>query len=389
MLNESYFSPVADTVLAHNALLSKQALGNQIKVHSIKEGFPEVDEEVRIVIFGVKENRNDIDYQNEDLSFSEIRTSLYSLYPGSWSSNIVYLGDIQCGNEVSDTYYAIKDVVSGLISNNMIPIIIGGSQDLTYPVYRAYDEVIPMVNILSIDRSFDFGNVNSEITNKSYLSKIVIEEPNNLFNYVNLGYQTYFNSQEEIDLIDKLYFDAIRLGEIASDLRGAEPYLRDANIVSLDLSAIKSQDLGIDKHSTPNGFSSVDACSLARYAGLSNNVSTFGVFEYSNIKKSKTTGMLIAQIIWYFIEGVNYRVKDFPDEKIPHQKFIVLVDDQEIIFYKSLKTNRWWVQLPNSASDNNKIEKLTLLSCKEADYKMACNQEIPENYFKALQKALI
>jgi hypothetical protein len=43
-----------------------------------------------------------------------------------------------------------------------------------------------------------------------YLTKI-IDEPNNLFNYCNIGYQTYYNSQEEIDLIEKLFFDAYRL----------------------------------------------------------------------------------------------------------------------------------------------------------------------------------
>jgi arginase family enzyme len=385
---EAYFSPVTDAILAHNALLSSQAIGNQIGIHSIKNGFPELNA-VKLAIFGVKENRNDVDYQGENLCFNEIRTALYSLYPGSWNLSIADLGDIAQGDQVSDTYFALREVMSSLLSEQIIPVVIGGGQDLTYTMYRAYDPLARMVNLLSIDRSFDFGNATSEITNKSYLSRIVIEEPNNLFNYVNLGYQTYFNAQEEIDLIDKLFFDALRLGEIANDLKTVEPYLRDANVVSIDLSAIRSQDLGIDKHSTPNGFSSTAICSLARYAGLSSSVSSFGLFEYSNLNKSKTTGMLIAQILWYFIEGVNHKVKDFPEEYIEYQKFIVLVRQEEIVFYKSLKTNRWWVEIPNSKPIHNKIEKQSLLSCTEEDYKTACNQEIPENYFKALQKALI
>lgn len=388
MLNETYFSPVEEEVLAHKTLMSKQALGNQMRIFSQKDGFPDV-EDVKIVILGVKENRNDIDYQNEDLSFSEVRKALYGLFPGSWSQKIADIGDIEQGDAVSDTYFAVREVVSTLVQNNIIPLVLGGSQDITYPMYRAFDVVEKMVNLLSIDKSFDFGNANAEINNKSYLSKIVIEEPNNLFNYVNLGYQTYFNAQEEIDLIDKLFFEAVRLGEVVGNLKMAEPYLRDADIVSLDLSAIKSQDLGIDKHSTPNGFSSVDICSLARYSGLSNRVSAFGLFEFSNIRTSKTTAMLIAQIIWYFIEGVNYRVVDFPNKGVEHQKYIVPVENDQLVFYKSLKTNRWWIEMPDFAGVNNKIKKLSLLSCTEEDYRLACNQEIPEGYFKALQKALI
>jgi hypothetical protein len=69
-----------------------------------------------------------------------------------------------------------------------------------------------MVNLVAIDSKFDFGKkmISYQL---SYLTKIIIDEPNNLFNYCNVGYQTYYNSQEEIDLIEKLFFDAYRLGD--------------------------------------------------------------------------------------------------------------------------------------------------------------------------------
>ena len=56
-----------------------------------------------------------------------------------------------------------------------------------------------------IDNKFDFGKQDGLVSAESYLSKIIVDEPNNLFNYSNIGYQTYFNSQEEIDLIEKLF----------------------------------------------------------------------------------------------------------------------------------------------------------------------------------------
>jgi hypothetical protein len=100
----------------------------------------------------------------------------------------------------------------------VIPFIIGGTQDLTYPLYRAYDKQEQMVNLVSIDSRFDFGKQEDGIKANSYLSKIILDEPNNLFNYTNIGYQTYYNSQEEIDLIEKLFFDAYRLGEISNNI---------------------------------------------------------------------------------------------------------------------------------------------------------------------------
>ncbi len=120
-----------------------------------------------------------------------------------------------------------------------MPIILGGSQDLTYAMYRGYDKLEQMVNLVSVDNQFDFFKENS-VSSNSYLSKIIVEEPNNLFNYCNLGYQTYYNSQEEIDLIEKLYFEAYRLGEISNNSAIAEPVFRDADLVSVDMTSIQS-----------------------------------------------------------------------------------------------------------------------------------------------------
>jgi hypothetical protein len=61
-----------------------------------------------------------------------------------------------------------------------------------------------MVNLVAIDSKFDFGKEN-DLVCTSYLTKLL--STNNLFNYCNMGYQTYYNSQEEIDLIE-IIFDA-------------------------------------------------------------------------------------------------------------------------------------------------------------------------------------
>ena len=114
-----------------------------------------------------------------------------------------------------------------MIEKLVIPIIIGGSQDLTYANYRAYDNLQPMINIVNVDTNFDLGDTSSPIKNNNFLGKIIIEEPFNLFNYATIGYQTYFNSQEEIDLMEQLYFEAYRLGEVSNTITSVEPVMRD------------------------------------------------------------------------------------------------------------------------------------------------------------------
>jgi formiminoglutamase len=385
-MNFNFLSPVSDLVLAHNELLSQQALGRKLRIHSKHKGIPDL-EGVSIVLLGVLENRNDQNYIGEEFQLNEIRKAFYALFPGSWNTTIADIGDINKGETVEDTYFALKTIIAVLIEKKIIPIIIGGTQDLTYANYRAYDALIPMVNIVNIDCKFDLGDSSRPIKNNSFVGKIILDQPYNLFNYATIGYQTYFNSQEEIDLMDKLYFESYRLGQISKNITLVEPVLRDANIVSLDLNSVKSAEVSLNQKYSPNGFDGKEICAISRYAGISNKVSSFGIYEYKASKDDEITSMLIAQIVWYFIEGVNFRVKDdnFNDEN-NHQKYITLVDDQELIFYKSNKTGRWWIEIPFLNEVNTKLKRHTLLPCIHQDYLDACNNKVPDRWYKAFQK---
>jgi len=388
-MNFNFLSPVSDIVLAHNELLSQQALGRKLRVYSKQNGIPDL-EGVDVALIGVLENRNDHNYIGEEFQLNEIRKALYALFPGSWNTVIADLGDINKGESVEDTYFALKTTLSILIQKKIIPVIIGGTQDLTYANYRAYDAIIPMINIVNIDCKFDLGDSTKPIKNNSFVGKIILDKPYNLFNYATIGYQTYFNSQEEIDLMDKLYFESYRLGKISKDITLVEPALRDANIVSLDLNSVKSAEVSLNQKYSPNGFDGKEICAIARYSGISNKVSSFGIYEYKPSKDDEITSMLMAQIIWYFIEGVNYRIKDddFTDEN-NHQKYITLVEDQELIFYKSNKTGRWWIEIPFLTEVNTKLKRHTLLPCMHQDYLDACNNKVPDRWYKAFQKNCI
>jgi len=378
-----FLKPLDNEILQSIKEYSSQQLGSKVTFHT-KEDFPDLNK-IKIALFGVLENRGDKN-QTEQVDLTNIRKELYSLFPGNWDASIADLGDIFAGNTSDDTYFALKKVVSSLIKKKIIPIVIGGSQDLTYALYRAYDDLEQMVNIVSIDNKFDFGKESDPVSASSYLTKIIIDEPNNLFNYSNIGYQTYYNSQEEIDLIDKLYFEAYRLGEISNNIAIAEPVFRDADIVSIDLTVVKSSDSGNINSFTPNGFNGKEICALSRYAGISDKVSLFGIFNHNN---SKQESVLIAQIIWYFVEGFHYRSNEYPfGSKENYIKYIIPLED-ELVFYKSNKTDRWWIEIPFISRDNNKLKKNTLLPCSYDEYLGACNQEIPERWWKAQRKNVI
>jgi arginase family enzyme len=350
--------------------------------YSTQQEFPDLDK-VKIAIVGVLDNRGAGLIENT-VDLTAIRQEFYSLFPGNWQHTLADLGDILPGETIEDTYFAAQKVINLLLKKNIVPIVIGGSQDLTYPLYRAYDTLEQMVNLVVIDSKFDLGRGENQQEANSYLSKIIVDEPNNLYNFCNIGYQTYYNSQEEIDLIEKLYFDAYRLGEVATTIAIAEPIFRDADFVSLDLNAIKSAASGNFTTFIPNGFDGKEICTLARYSGISDKVSMFGVFNHQS---DANEAVLIAQLMWYFIEGYHYRSNEYPfGSHKNYSKYIVPFDEgDEIVFYKSDKTDRWWIEI---AQVNNKM-KQTLLPCSHDDYLAACNNEYPERFWKAQRKNIL
>lgn len=378
-----FLKPLDNEILHFVKRVSSQQLGSKVVFHTADD-FPDLDK-IKIAVIGVLENRGNSN-QSVEVDLSYIRKELYGLFPGNWDASIADLGNILEGNSISDTHFALRKVVSSLIKRKIIPIVIGGSQDLTYALYRAYDELEQMVNLVSIDNKFDFGKESDALSTTSYLTKIIIDEPNNLFNFSNVGYQTYYNSQEEIDLIDKLFFEAYRLGEVSNTIAIAEPVFRDADLVSLDLTSVKSSDSGNFSKFIPNGFNGKEICALSRYAGISDKVSLFGLFNHNN---SQQESVLIAQIIWYFIEGFHYRSNEYPfGSRENYIKYIIPLEE-ELVFFKSNKTDRWWIEIPFISNTNNKLKKSSLLPCSYDEYLGACNQEIPERWWKAQRKNIL
>ena len=139
------------------------------------------------------------------------------------------------------------------------------------------------------------------------------------------------------------------------------------------------------RYPSPNGLLAEEACQLARYAGLSDQVSCFGIFEVNpEYDHHDQTAHLAAQAIWYFIEGFSQRKREIPSQTNPDFKvFMVNHQDMEhaLTFYKSQVTGRWWMEVPVM-----KTGKQMIVSCSGEEYQQACNHDIPEMWWKAFQR---
>ena len=373
--------PVSEEVLSSMILNPKQALGKNIEIHSKQKGFPAL-KNTSIAIIGISEIRNAF-FPSSVYKIEEFRKSFYQLFPGNWSFKICDLGDLPNGATPEDTYFALKEICIHLRQLNIVVIVIGGSHDLIFPIYQSYQDINQLVNIVSVDNQFDFSQEEELISGRSYMSSIIMEQPNFLYNFTNLGYQSYYIAQEELDLMEKLHFDSLRLGVLLDDVAKSEPFFRDSNIAGFDMKALSWSALNHPSGS-PNGIDSRTICALARYAGISDRIDFFGAFESPNTMVSHK---LLSQIVWYFIEGFNNRFDEYPVlTSIGFTKYTVALSDIKMVFYQSEKSNRWWMEIINQSYMDNKNKTTALLPCTHQDYLDACNDKIPDMWWKATKR---
>lgn len=380
---QEFFTPISKDILSEG-VLNDSVFENVVLKYVEEGGFPDLNG-VNLVFFDVQESRGAVNNEGAGTGVDSIRKELYRLYAGNWNLRIADIGTVKSGNLIKDTYFAVKETVQWLLKNNILPIIIGGSQDLIYANYKAYDELDQTVNLAVASPKFSFGNIEGELTSGSFLSKIILEEPCNLFNYANLGYQTYYNSFEEISLIERLSFEAHRVG-VLKDITIAEPVMRDADIVAIDIGVVRASEAPGNENSNPNGLYGDDICALSRYAGISDKVTSFGIYEYNPLfDVNHQTSKLISQIIWYFIEGYSLRTNDYPyGNKDSYLKYLVPFEDDVICFYQSDKSLRWWMQV--DVDTQNKYKRHVLIPCSYKDYLNAIEEKIPDRWINVHKK---
>ncbi|WP_442589891.1 formimidoylglutamase [Pedobacter sp. AW31-3R] len=388
-----FFSPLTPEKFSPKPGFYTSQMG--MKTTFFSDEFPDLDGNVYdIAIFGVLDDRAAVNNNGCALGPDYFREQFYLLNEGAFDSRVVDLGNIRAGAEISDTYVALKTVVAELIRKNIVPVVIGGGQDLTYAQYMAYEALEQKVDLVVVDNKFDLDEGNEagiEARSDTYLNKIFLHQPNYLFNFSNVGYQTYFVNQDSLKVMNKLYFDVHRLGEFLTDIAAVEPVMRNGNMVSFDLSAIRSSDARGNGNAGPNGFYGEQACKIAHYAGLNDKLTSIGFYEFNPVfDKGSQTAMLLAQMVWYFIDGFYNRKKDFPlNPKSQYLIYRASINDGtgEMLFVKSKKSDRWWMQVPYP-SGVSKNERFHLVPCRYEDYTMAVNGEMPDLWWRTYQKLL-
>ena len=307
-----------------------------------------------------------------DVAPDEIRKHLYALR-GMDKLRIADLGNIKKGEKASDVCYALRDVVSELLSNGIVPVVMGGSQDLSLSIFEGMKEKKTDLNLGVVDARVDVGMGDVPFCSSTYLNKILDDEK--LFRLDLIGYQNYFCSKAQLMELKNRNHWGMRLGTLRADLGKSEPIFRDCDFVSVDMSVVRQSDAPGNAQPVPNGLFGEEICQLARYAGFSDRISAFGVFETNPFfDNNGQTSALAAEIIWHFLEAYGNRYGDYPKRELStYMKYVVpdMDGDGEMVFYNNNLNNRWWIEIPTRRG-------LRVFSCSYQDYRLAKGNQIPD-----------
>ncbi len=304
-----------------------------------------------------------------------IRKHLYALKGNFNNFYLADLGNIVATKSVKDTYSALSLVVEELIKNRVIPIIMGGSHDITLPLYKGTAASKNHVNLSLIDVCSDYTN-EADFHNHNFLADILTSK--NLESLSLLAYQNYLTDDVLPEQHLTVPFEKVRLGNVRKLMNDTEVTLRDADLLSLDIGAVRRADAPGCAHGQANGLYAEEICQMARYAGFSDRISAFGLFEVNPLLDQNTqTISLAAQIIWHFLEGLNNRQKDYPVREISsYNNYMVHQPDinQDIRFFNNPANNRWWMEIPG--------KQPKIISCSMRDYHDARQNKIPDRFMR-------
>lgn len=291
--------------------------------------------------------------------FDEVRKILYGLSSSDFSLKICDLGDLISGKTHQDTHYILQEIIRFCLGKKAIPVVVGGSSDLAKALFDAIGNEQNSVNYTQLNAFINLKNEGESITEQNFLAKILADK--RLKEYHHLAYQRHLNEIDAVKLMREVDVEVMKLAEMMGGTALAEPLLRRADLVTINCDAVESFCDGFSLHPQVNGLNRREICAYMKEIGLGEKLKSVGIFNYNFDTENKFNHQLLAQMIWYLLEGINIK-KTHPKER-QYETFIVMMERMECVFKREIFSGLWYF------GKDEDVEKC--LPCSEQDYENA------------------
>ena len=325
---------------------------------------------------------------------NRVRERFYQLQRGTGPLRLVDLGNLRPGLSLEDTYQRVREIVAALLEANTIPLLLGGGHDLDYGQFLAYEpqqEQAPAINFAVIDSRPDMAMPSpGTAPEDSHLRRLLLHTPNFVFSCAHLGHQQYLTPPDVLVALEKLHFETMSVGRMRTDRRQAEPLLRQAKFLSLDIAAIRWQDAPGYYPASPFGFTNEDAAQLCWYAGHNAQLTSLGLYGYRpDHDPHGLAAATLATLLWYFIEGYYHRRSEtgFGTKRFFTYRVVLPTRGRdtpaEVVFYKLRRREdddnhpeKWWMEVESMADHSLR----RVVPCTHQDYLHAAQGILPQRW---------
>ncbi|MEY2640200.1 MAG: hypothetical protein RIR90_1682 [Bacteroidota bacterium] len=368
-----FLDPISIAHISLDEAYKPTQIGQHITVY--EEEFPDL-QDADLILIGCTEMRGGASEVSQSNSPDKVRCEFYQLFHWHKDVKVADIGNIKTGATLLDTYAALREVLTELILLNKKVLILGGSHDVTMAQYGAYASLKRIIEVSCVDARMDM-DTDSLLPADNFLMELFTSEPNFLRHYNHIGFQSYYVHPGMLETIDKLRFDCYRVGKVKEDIQEMEPCIRNSHMLTFDIAAIQHAHAPANRL-TPNGFNGEEACTLMQFAGMSNHISTIGLYGYiAEWDEHELTAKQLAHMIWYLMDGI-FRLKHEADmeDKSSFNEFTMAFAEVETTFIQSKKTGRWWMRMPDGA----------YIASNQRDYMIAAGNDIPERWLRAMER---
>ena len=310
-----------------------------------------------------------------------IRRELYRMSFPFRGLEIADLGNVR----KTETSFIIP-LVRELLDGQVFPLLLGNTPRQALAQYKAFQSLQQLASLAIVDECIPYSLENSD-KEQYFLKEILESKHSRLFHLSFIGCQAHFIPPGIFEYLEKRNFDYVRLGKAKSSLPELEPVIRDCDLLSINLSALKQAEAPGQKNPTPSGFTSEEACQITRYAGMSDKLKALGLYGYrQDLDNNRQTANTVAQMAWYFLDGFYHRKGDFPASTDGLAEYIVDFKkmDYQLTFWRSDKSGRWWMQVP--VKTRSKYQRHRLIPCSYNDYLLACKDELSDRLLNAMRR---
>ncbi len=252
----------------------------------------------------------------------EVRRAFYRLTPTKSAAlpdaevHVFDAGNLKKHMKLEDALSKLEAIANYLLRFGYTPIVLGGSNDLSYADFKACDAVRGRCGAINIDSHLDVRENLNGINSGTPYRMLIEEKILRGTDFVEYGTQDFANSRQHLAYVRAAKAQVYTLHQIRSR-RNSEEFMEAYRLagketgsvyVSFDMDSVRSSDAPGVSAPTPTGLTAEEVLECAYLAGSEPKTAMIDVCELNpKYDADGRTAKLAAMIVANFLAGLANR----------------------------------------------------------------------------------